>query len=155
MTNSVEVRIAQRGPFADSHTFGEIGAYERLVGRVHFAVDPRAPAQSGIVDIDKAPLNAAGLVEFAADFCILKPLDMAKGNRRLLFGYGNRGNKRELQFFNDAPASNKGYAQKAHNQHRRRCRDYHFSVERKSLHPQLPHAFHGYAQSLPHPPPLR
>ena len=106
MTNSVEVRIAQRGPFADSHAFGEIGAYERLVGRVHFAVDPRAPAQSGIVDIDKAPLNAAGLVEFAADFCILKPLDMAKGNRRLLFGYGNRGNKRELQFFNDAPASN-------------------------------------------------
>ncbi len=106
MTNLVEVRIAQRGSFADSHAFGEIGAYERLVGRVHFAVDPRAPAQSGIVDIDKAPLNAAGLVEFAADFCILKPLDMAKGNRRLLFGYGNRGNKRELQFFNDAPASN-------------------------------------------------
>jgi hypothetical protein len=69
-------------------------------------VDPGAPAQSGIIDIDKAPRNAAGLVEFAADLCILKPLDMARGNRRLLFGYGNRGNKRELQFFNDAPASN-------------------------------------------------
>ncbi len=106
MTNSLEVRIAQRGPFADNHAFGETGAYERLVGRAHFAVDPGAPAQSGIVDIDKAPRNAAGLVEFAADLCILKPLDMARGNRRLLFGYGNRGNKRELQFFNDAPASN-------------------------------------------------
>ena len=106
MTNSLEVRIAQRGPFADSHEFGESGAYERLVGRVHFAVDPRAPAQAGIVDIDKAPLNADGLVEFSADLCILKPRDMARGNRRLFFGYGNRGNKRELQFFNDAPASN-------------------------------------------------
>ena len=106
MTNSVEVRIAQRGPFADSHEFGESGAYERLAGRVHFAVDPRAPAQAGIVDIDKAPLNADGLVEFTADLCILKPRDMARGNQRLFFGYGNRGNKRELQFFNDAPASN-------------------------------------------------
>ena len=106
MTNSVELRIAQRGPFGGGHAFGETGAYERLVGRAHFAVDPRARAQSGIVDIDKAPLNADGLVEFSADLCILKPLDMARGNRRLLFGYGNRGNKRELQFFNDAPASN-------------------------------------------------
>jgi hypothetical protein len=106
MTNQIEVRIAQRGPFADSHEFGESGAYERLAGRVHFAVDPRAPAQAGIVDIDKAPLNADGLVEFSADLCILKPRDMARGNQRLFFGYGNRGNKRELQFFNDAPASN-------------------------------------------------
>ena len=106
MTNSVEVRIAQHGPFADSHEFGESGAYERLIGRAHFAVDPRAPAQAGIVDIDKAPLNADGLVEFTADLCILKPRDMARGNQRLFFGYGNRGNKRELQFFNDAPASN-------------------------------------------------
>ncbi|MEN8197993.1 MAG: hypothetical protein ABFS30_16010, partial [Pseudomonadota bacterium] len=106
MTNRIEIRISETGPFADSHEFGESGAYERLVGRVHFAVDPRAPAQAGIVDIDNAPLNADGLVEFTADLCILKPRDMARGNQRLFFGYGNRGNKRELQFFNDAPASN-------------------------------------------------
>jgi hypothetical protein len=106
MTNAVELRITERGAFADGHAFGESGAYERLVGRAHFAVDPRADAQAGIVDLDKAPRNAAGLVEFAADLTILKPLDMDRGNRRLFFGYGNRGNKRELQFFNDAPASN-------------------------------------------------
>jgi len=106
MTNSVEIRITQRGAFAGGHVFGEVGAYERLVGRAHFAVDPRAEAQAGIVDLDKAPRNADGLVEFAADLCILKPVHMARGNRRLLFGYGNRGNKRELQFFNDAPPSN-------------------------------------------------
>jgi Alpha/beta hydrolase domain len=106
MSNSVEIRIAERGPFAGDHPFADTGPYERLVGRAHFAVDPRAEAQADVVDIDKAPRNAAGLVEFAADVCILKPLDMARGNGRLLFGYGNRGNKRELQFFNDAPASN-------------------------------------------------
>ena len=106
MTNSVEIRIAQRGPFADGHAFGDAGAYERLVGRAHFSVDPEAAAQSGIVDLDKAPRNAEGLVVFTADLIILKPLDMSLGNHRLFYGYGNRGNMRELQFFNDAPASN-------------------------------------------------
>jgi hypothetical protein len=106
MTNRIEIRVSESGAFADGHAFGEVGAYERLAGRVHFAVDPHAPAQAGVVDLDKAPTNADGLVEFAADVCILKPRDMARGNGRLFFGYGNRGNKRELQFFNDAPASN-------------------------------------------------
>ena len=106
MSNRIEIRIAERGPFAAGHGFGGTGAYERLDGRAHFAVDPAAPAQAGVVDLDKAPRNADGLVEFAADICILKPVEPGQGNRRLFFGYGNRGNKRELQFFNDAPASN-------------------------------------------------
>jgi len=106
VTNKIELKIVERGVFADGHEFGAVGAYERLTGRSCFAVDPKAAAQAGIVDIDRAPLNAANLVEFAADLFILKPLDPGRGNRRLFFGYGNRGNKRELQFFNDAPASN-------------------------------------------------
>jgi hypothetical protein len=106
MTNTVEIRVAERGPFAEGHQFGDAGAYERIVGRAHFAVDPEAAAQTGIVDLDKAPRNEQGLVSFAADLCILKPVDRDLGNRRLFFGYGNRGNMRELQFFNDAPASN-------------------------------------------------
>ena len=88
MSNSVEIRISERGPFAGDHAFGTSGAYERLVGRAHFAVDPRAEAQAGIVDLDKAPTNADGRVEFAADLCILKPAHMERGNARLLFGYG-------------------------------------------------------------------
>ncbi|NIP45585.1 MAG: hypothetical protein GWN21_04275 [Gammaproteobacteria bacterium] len=106
MTNRLEIRISERGPFAEGHAFAETGPYERLAGRVHFAVDPDAPAQADVVDLDKAPRNAEGLVAFSADVCILKPCDMSRGNRRLFFGYGNRGNKRELQFFNDAPACN-------------------------------------------------
>src|SRR5882762_6027983 len=42
----------------------------------------------------------------SGDFAILKPVDPTCGNRRRFFDYCNRGNKRMLQFFNDAPASN-------------------------------------------------
>ena len=104
MNDSLELRIAEREPFADGHSFEGTGPYERIVGRAHFAVDPEARAYAEVVDLHKAPRNEAGLVEYTADVCILKPL--GSGNRRLFFGYGNRGNKRELQFFNDAPASN-------------------------------------------------
>ena len=106
MTNRIELSITERFSFADGYEFGSVGAYERLVGRAHFAVDPGAPAQRGITDLDKAPTDTAGLVHFTGDFSILRPVDPARGNRRLFFDYGNRGNKRMLQFFNDAPASN-------------------------------------------------
>jgi len=106
MSKSIEIRIAERRPFAEGHEFAGSGPYERLAGRVHFAVDPLAPAQAGITDLAKAPRDAAGRVRFAADVMILKPVDIARGNRRLFHDYGNRGNKRALQFFNDAPASN-------------------------------------------------
>jgi hypothetical protein len=106
MTNKIELKIVEHTAFAGGHEFGRVGAYERLCGRAHFAVDAAVAPQAGIVDLDKAPVNAQKLVEFVADVCILKPVDMERGNRRLFFGYGNRGNKRELQFFNDAPACN-------------------------------------------------
>ena len=104
MNGSLELRITEREPFADGHPFEGAGPYERLAGRAHFAVDPDAAAYTDVVDLESVPRNARGLVEYAADVCILKPV--GPGNCRLFFGYGNRGNKRELQFFNDAPASN-------------------------------------------------
>ena len=104
MASSLEIRIDDRRPFAAGHAFGDVGAYERLTGRVLFAVDPLAPAQSDVVDIDKAPRDANGHVRFEADVMILKPL--LDGNKRVFFDYGNRGHKRALQFFNDAPHSN-------------------------------------------------
>ena len=106
MTNQIELRIHDRVPFAGGHAFGETGAYERLRGTAHYAVDPKAPAQAAVFDIGNAPVNAKGLVEFAADFLILKPVDPARGNRRLFHDFGNRGNMRMLQFFNDAPGTN-------------------------------------------------
>ena len=106
MTNEITLEITDRRPFADGQAFGEAGAYERLTGRAHFAVDPAAPAQAGICDLDKAPVNADGLVEFSADIYLFRPADPARANRRVFYDWGNRANLRAIQFFNDAPASN-------------------------------------------------
>src|SRR5262249_34196893 len=106
MTNRLELSAVERTPFAGGHSFPSTGAYEKMAGRVRFAVDPSHRAQTGIVDIDKAPQDARGLVHVTADFMLLKPVNMANGNRRLFFDWANRGNKRCLQFFNDAPGCN-------------------------------------------------
>jgi len=106
MTNRIELSLTERFFFAGGHEFGSAGTYQRLIGRAHFAVEPGASAQRCITDIDKAPTDGDGLVRFTGDFSILKPVHPALGSRRLFFDYGNRGNKRMLQFFNDAPASN-------------------------------------------------
>jgi uncharacterized protein DUF29 len=110
MTNRIELSITHRSPFAAAHEFGPVGAYERLVGRANFSVDPETASQRGITDLDKAATDACGLVHFSGDFSILKPADPARCNRRLFFDYGNRGNKRTLQFFNDAPVSNDSHS---------------------------------------------
>ena len=106
MSTSVTLDVSRRRPFADGIAFGEIGAFERLDGVARFTIDPHAPGDVHIVDLDKAPQNADGLVEYSADFSIIKPVEMSKANGRIFFDYGNRGNMRAIQFFNDAPASN-------------------------------------------------
>ena len=106
MTNHIELEIRERGPFAGGTKFDASGGYERMVAKAHYRVDPRAGPQSGVTDIAFAPRDADGLVRFAADVFILQPADPALGNSRLLFDWGNRGNKRALQYFCDAPHSN-------------------------------------------------
>jgi hypothetical protein len=100
------IEIAKREPFAAGQSFGTVGAYEKIVGRFHGALDPKNPVNAVIVDLDKAPRNVDGLVEYAADFFILKPLDPGKGNGALFYELSNRGNKGMLARFNDAPGSN-------------------------------------------------
>ena len=97
------IEIKERGPYAEGMTFGDTGAYEQLDGTVYFAVDPADPANSLITDLELAPRNAAGLVEFSADFRMLKPLDAEKGNHKLFFDVVNRGNVLSLRRINSAP----------------------------------------------------
>ena len=106
MDTQIRLRIDCREPFADGQAFGEVGPYERLSGRVDFAIDPDAPAFNAITDLEFAPRNADGLVEYSTDLYILKPLDLARGNRRILYDVNNRGNARALQFYNDAVHDN-------------------------------------------------
>ena len=101
-----KIEIQQQVPFAGGAAFGDTGAYEKIVGRFHGELDPTAKLNAEIVDLDKAPRNAKGMVEYTSDFFILKPADMAKGNGALLYDVNNRGNKRALIQFNSAASVN-------------------------------------------------
>jgi hypothetical protein len=88
---------------ADGAPFGDAGAYERVIGRAKGEVDPRDPANKSIALIDKAPLNANGKVEYAADIFILRPKDPARGNGRILYEVNNRGRKMLFGNIADGP----------------------------------------------------
>ncbi len=71
--------------------------YERITGKVHFAVDPTLAANLIITDIALAPRNDKGLVEFSADLEVLRP--KAKGNGTALVEISNRGGKGMVNMF--------------------------------------------------------
>ena len=102
----MQLDITSRFPFAGGASFGDAGPYEVLIGRARYAVDPAHPGQAPITDIALAPRGPDGMVHFAGDVTIVRPVDAARGNRRIFFDWGNRGNKRAIQYFNDAPGSN-------------------------------------------------
>ena len=77
-----------------------MSGYEKVVGTLHFAIDPKKPDNQVIVGLDKAPRNAAGLVEFSADLYILQPRDASKANGVALIDVVNRGRKMTLNSFN-------------------------------------------------------
>lgn len=99
------VEVASRADIQDGKPFGDAGPYEKIVGRVYFAVSPENLHNRQIVDLDKAPRNAQGEVEFSADLYLLRPKDMAKGNHAVLFEVSNRGGKGLLRIVNGGSAS--------------------------------------------------
>jgi Alpha/beta hydrolase domain len=82
-------------------SFGNSGPYQRLTGRVTGELDPADPANAIIQDINLTPRNAHGRVEYTTPIEILKPADMARGNRILFFEVNNRGNKLALGAFDE------------------------------------------------------
>jgi len=101
------VEIEARYPFAAGRSYGAAGAYEVLVGRFHYTVDPELAANALITDIAHAPRAADGAVAFAGDFILMKPVDPGRGNRRLLLEVTNRGGLALLPFLNFAAWSNR------------------------------------------------
>jgi alpha/beta hydrolase family protein len=99
------VEIISRADVQDGRAFGLAGAYERIVGRVYFAANPENIHNRQIVDLDKAPRNAQGEVEFSADLYLLKPKDMNKGNSTVLFEVSNRGGRGILRLVNGGNSS--------------------------------------------------
>jgi hypothetical protein len=99
----VALKILKREPFAGGNAFGEVGAYEQFTAIARFAIDPKDERNRIIVDLELAPRNADGKVEFASDVIILAPKDPAKGNGALFYDVNNRGNKLALGMFNRPP----------------------------------------------------
>jgi hypothetical protein len=87
----VGIEIKSRTPFAGGAVFGDAGAYERVEGIATGALDPAHPGNKGIALLDRAPRDASGRVGYKSDFILLRPVDPAKGNGRLLYEVNNRG----------------------------------------------------------------
>jgi Alpha/beta hydrolase domain len=102
----VRVEVSSREPFAGGIAFGTVGAYEKVRGRLVFAVDPENAANARIVDLRLAPRDLRGRVGFSADFVLLKPVDLSKGNHRLLYDVNNRGNLGILARLNRGEGTN-------------------------------------------------
>ncbi|MCH8063212.1 MAG: hypothetical protein IH861_11985 [Chloroflexi bacterium] len=100
----VEFEIRDRGPFAEGMSFGDVGSYELLKGVAHCEVDPVGPVNKGITDLELAPRNARGMVEFSSNFELLRPQDPEKAKPSLLYDVVNRGRVTALSGFNRAPA---------------------------------------------------
>jgi len=99
------VEILSRADIQDGRAFGLAGAYERIIGRVYFAINPENIHNRQIVDLDKALRNAHGEVEFSADLYLFKPKDMTKGNNAVLFEVSNRGGRGILRLANGGNTS--------------------------------------------------
>ncbi len=105
---AVEARVVRieiervESPTFEGRSFGDAGPYEKLVGRVFGEVDPETPENAVITDVELAPRNARGLVEYAADLLILRPVDPSRGNGRVFYELNNRGRMLSLGQLNDA-----------------------------------------------------
>ncbi len=92
--------IKERRPYAEGIPFGDVGEFEQLDGIAHFAVDASDPSNSPITDLELAPKNADGLVEFSTEFRIIKPVNQQKGSHKLFFDVVNRGKPLSLMRIN-------------------------------------------------------
>ena len=96
MPNTVSLEITTREPFAGSESFGAVGAYERIEGRFTLAADPGDPGNPRTVDLDLAARDSEGRVRCTGDFVILRPVELARGNRASTMGL-QAGSNRSMQ----------------------------------------------------------
>jgi Alpha/beta hydrolase domain len=94
------IEITKTEPAFGGVTFGDTGAYQVVTGIAHGELDPALPGNAVIQDLTRAPRNAKGMVEYATEIQILKPVTQSLGNHVLLFEALNRGNKLAVNAFN-------------------------------------------------------
>jgi hypothetical protein len=107
---NIEIQVNAVEPFAEGQSFGAAGSYLRIRGVAKGELDPVAPENRVIVDLDKAPRNARGLVEYETDFFILRPADPSRTQGVMVYDVTNRGRKRLLAMLDDASEDSPGAA---------------------------------------------
>src|SRR5487761_1476079 len=100
----VEIKVDAVEPFAGGQSFGEAGGYLRIRGTAKGEFGPAAAENAGIADLDKAPKNPRGMVEYETDFFILRPVESEPGGNVLVYDVTNRGRKVILGRLDEAGA---------------------------------------------------
>lgn len=96
--------IEEKNIYASGRIFGSVGRYEKITGKVKFAVNPDLDINKPITDLKSAKLNSSGLVEFISDFSLLVPENKNMSNQRLIVDVVNRGRPRFVSTINLAEA---------------------------------------------------
>ena len=87
---TMEVAVVE-SPALDGRAFGLAGQYERLLGVVHGEVDPDDPRHADILNLERAPRNTSGRVEYSTEIEIYRPIDLSRWNRAIYHTVPNRG----------------------------------------------------------------
>src|SRR5258705_11009687 len=84
---------SKQSPTFGGFSWPGVGQYEKIVGKAFGEVNPSSRQNREIVDIEFAPRNARGNVEYSFNFYILKPIDLKKGADKMMYEPPNRGGK--------------------------------------------------------------
>ena len=99
----IQILTAPKTIAFGGYSFPGVGQYEVITGIATGEVNPNSLQNSVITDIKLAPVNANGNVVYSHNFYILKPLDLSKGNHKMMYEPPNRGGK-TYQTLNNTPA---------------------------------------------------
>ncbi len=106
----VRIVIEKReSPAFKGQAFGAVGRYEKLVGHAFGELDPKDPLNAIITDIQFAPRNSRGMVEYTSTFTMIKPVDMSKANGVLWYNVANRGRANIDAFFTEGGNPGDGF----------------------------------------------
>lgn len=80
----------------------DAGTHERVIARVHYAVDPKLAANQGIADLTLAPRGPDGRVEFAGDLLLFVPKASTRALGTVFLEVVNRGRDQSLALMSAA-----------------------------------------------------
>lgn len=87
----IKIEISSRTPRFEAQTFGNAGSYEQIRGTAYGEINPSDRRNAVITDINLAPKNSRGMVEYRTTFTLHKPVDMSKSDGVLFYEVVNRG----------------------------------------------------------------